>query len=70
MIFQEPMNSLSPVHSVGDQLVEKILLHHKIGQKAAIARAVDAPDKVGIPNPRERLGQLSVLSSAAACGNG
>ncbi len=55
MIFQEPMNSLSPVHSVGNQLVEKILLHHKIGQKAAIERAVDALDKVGIPNPRERL---------------
>ena len=55
MIFQEPMNSLSPVHSVGNQLVEKILLHHKIGQKAAIDRAVDALDKVGIPNPRERL---------------
>jgi peptide/nickel transport system ATP-binding protein len=55
MIFQEPMNSLSPVHSIGDQLVEKILLHHKIGQKAAIERAVDALDKVGIPNPRQRL---------------
>ena len=55
MIFQEPMNSLSPVHSIGDQLVEKILLHHKIGQKAAIDRAVDALDKVGIPNPKQRL---------------
>jgi peptide/nickel transport system ATP-binding protein len=55
MIFQEPMNSLSPVHSVGDQLVEKVLLHHKIGKKAAIERAIDALDKVGIPNPRERL---------------
>lgn len=55
MIFQEPMNSLSPVHSVGNQLVEKILLHHKIGKKAAVDRAVDALDKVGIPNPRERL---------------
>jgi len=55
MIFQEPMNSLSPVHSVGDQLVEKILLHHEIGKKAAIDRAVDALDKVGIPSPRERL---------------
>ena len=55
MIFQEPMNSLSPIHSVGDQLVEKILLHHRIGKAAAIDRAVNALDKVGIPNPRQRL---------------
>ncbi|MBY5541677.1 ABC transporter ATP-binding protein [Rhizobium leguminosarum] len=55
MIFQEPMNSLSPVHTVGDQLVEKILLHHKIGMKAAIERTVEALDRVGIPDPRRRL---------------
>ncbi len=55
MIFQEPMNSLSPVHSVGSQLVEKILLHHPIGKQAAIDRAVEALDRVGIPNPRQRL---------------
>ena len=55
MIFQEPMNSLSPVHSVGSQLVEKILLHHPIGKKAAIERAIEALDRVGIPNPKERL---------------
>jgi peptide/nickel transport system ATP-binding protein len=55
MIFQEPMNSLSPVHSVGDQLLEKIMLHHKVDRKAAIERAVDALNKVGIPNPRSRL---------------
>ncbi|KKX33432.1 ABC transporter ATP-binding protein [Rhizobium sp. LC145] len=55
MIFQEPMNSLSPVHTVGDQLVEKILLHHKIGTKAAIERTVEALDRVGIPDPRRRL---------------
>lgn len=55
MIFQEPMNSLSPVHAIGDQLVEKILLHHRIGTKAAIERAVDALDRVGIPDPQRRL---------------
>ena len=55
MIFQEPMNSLSPIHSVGDQLVEKILLHHPIGKKAAVERAISALDKVGIPDPRQRL---------------
>ncbi|WP_454857127.1 ABC transporter ATP-binding protein [Rhizobium binxianense] len=55
MIFQEPMNSLSPVHTIGDQLVEKILLHHRIGARAAIERTVEALDRVGIPDPRRRL---------------
>jgi peptide/nickel transport system ATP-binding protein len=55
MIFQEPMNSLSPVHTIGDQLVEKILLHHKIGKRAGIDRAVAALERVGIPDPRSRL---------------
>jgi peptide/nickel transport system ATP-binding protein len=55
MIFQEPMNSLSPVHTIGAQLLEKILLHHKIGQAAARDRAVEALDRVGIPDPRARL---------------
>ena len=55
MIFQEPMNSLSPVHTVGDQLTEKIRLHHKLGHRAAIESAVEALDRVGIPDPRSRL---------------
>jgi len=55
MIFQEPMNSLSPVHSIGNQLVEKILLHHRIGRQAAVDRAAEALDRVGIPDPRRRL---------------
>ncbi|TCL68176.1 ABC transporter ATP-binding protein [Rhizobium sp. BK251] len=55
MIFQEPMNSLSPVHTIGDQLVEKILLHHRIAPRQAIERTVDALDRVGIPDPRRRL---------------
>ncbi len=42
MIFQEPMNSLSPVHSIGNQLVEKILLHHRVGRQAAVDRAAQA----------------------------
>ena len=55
MIFQEPMNSLSPVHTIGDQLLEKILLHHKIGKKEAVERAIEALDRTGIPDPRQRL---------------
>jgi peptide/nickel transport system ATP-binding protein len=55
MIFQEPMNSLSPVHSVGSQLIEKIRLHHPLTRHEAVNRAVEALDRVGIPNPRQRL---------------
>jgi peptide/nickel transport system ATP-binding protein len=55
MIFQEPMNSLSPVHTVGNQLVEKVRLHHKLSQRAAVERAVQALGRVGIPDPAARL---------------
>ncbi len=55
MIFQEPMNSLSPVHTVGDQLTEKIRLHHKVNRREADLRAIEALDRVGIPNPKARL---------------
>jgi peptide/nickel transport system ATP-binding protein len=55
MIFQEPMNSLSPIHTVGDQLLEKILLHNKLDRRAATQRAVDALARVGIPDPANRL---------------
>ncbi|PRX01937.1 UNVERIFIED_ORG: peptide/nickel transport system ATP-binding protein [Martelella mediterranea] len=55
MIFQEPMNSLSPIHTIGDQLLEKIRLHHKLSRKAAEDRAVAALERVGIPDPKARL---------------
>ena len=42
MIFQDPMTSLNPVHSIGRQLVETVLLHHDISRKEARARAVEA----------------------------
>ena len=41
MIFQEPMSSLSPVHTVGDQIVEVLQLHWRMGKKAARERTVD-----------------------------
>ncbi|WGF87178.1 ABC transporter ATP-binding protein [Marinivivus vitaminiproducens] len=55
MIFQEPMNSLSPVHTIGSQLVEKILLHHPVTKRQALEQAADALGRVGIPAPRDRL---------------
>jgi peptide/nickel transport system ATP-binding protein len=49
MIFQEPMTSLSMMHTVGDQIVEAILLHFKISKDEARKRAIDMLQRVGLP---------------------
>jgi peptide/nickel transport system ATP-binding protein len=54
MIFQEPMTSLSPVHSIGNQMIEAIRLHMFVSQKDAEQRAVELLSRVGLPQP-ERL---------------
>jgi peptide/nickel transport system ATP-binding protein len=51
MIFQEPMSSLSPVHTVGDQIMEVLILHLKMNKKQARARCVELLGQVEIPNP-------------------
>jgi len=51
MIFQEPMSSLSPVHTVGDQIMEVLLLHLRLSKAEARARTVDLLRQVEIPNP-------------------
>ncbi|MBM4456613.1 MAG: ABC transporter ATP-binding protein [Chloroflexi bacterium] len=51
MIFQEPMTSLNPSYTVGDQIMETILLHQQVDQVEAEARAVKILDQVGMPNP-------------------
>jgi oligopeptide transport system ATP-binding protein len=55
MIFQEPMTSLNPVKTVGEQIAEAIRCHRPVGQGAALERAADLLDLVGIPGPRQRL---------------
>ncbi len=55
MIFQEPMTSLNPVFTVGDQICETLMLHQKLSKSAAMAKAVELLDQVGIPNPTERI---------------
>ena len=50
MIFQEPMSALSPVHTIGNQIVEVIRLHQDATQKQAEAQAIEMLSKVGIPN--------------------
>jgi oligopeptide/dipeptide ABC transporter ATP-binding protein len=55
MVFQEPMTSLNPVYTVGDQIVEAITLHQRLRGKAAWARAVAMLREVGIPAPEQRV---------------
>lgn len=54
VIFQDPMGSLSPLHRIGAQLVETILLHEKMSKKAAEEMAFEWLAKVGIPEPVSR----------------
>ena len=55
MIFQEPMVALNPAYTVGDQVAEGYVIHEGLRKKEAYERAADMLNKVGIPNPRERL---------------
>ena len=55
MIFQEPMTSLNPVFTVGDQVIEAIRLHQELTLQQAKARTVELFNEVGIPNPEQRV---------------
>lgn len=78
MIFQEPMTSLNPVFTVGFQLTEAIRLHREVTHRQAIERSIELLELVGIPSPKERIGdyphQLSggmrqrvMIAMALAC---
>jgi oligopeptide/dipeptide ABC transporter ATP-binding protein len=78
MIFQEPMTSLSPVHTIGDQVTEAILLHTTRDRMQARDLAIDMLRLVGIPNPGQRydefphqlsggLRQRAMIGMALAC---
>src|SRR5690606_14217078 len=54
MIFQEPMTSLNPVFTCGEQIAEAVRLHQKVSPRAALARAVEMLRAVGIPEPELR----------------
>ena len=51
MVFQEPMVSFGPVHTIGEQIVESILLHQDVTKKEARDRAIEVLGRVGIPSP-------------------
>jgi oligopeptide/dipeptide ABC transporter ATP-binding protein len=53
MIFQEPMTSLSPMHTIGDQITEAIMLHQQVDKREAEERAVAMLELVRIANPRQ-----------------
>jgi peptide/nickel transport system ATP-binding protein len=55
MIFQEPLSSLSPVHTVGDQISEAIFLHRPASRRAVRRQVIDLLHRVGIPKPEERI---------------
>jgi oligopeptide/dipeptide ABC transporter ATP-binding protein len=55
MVFQEPMTSLNPVFTVGDQIIEAIVLHQRLGRREAHVQAVEMLGRVGIPSPEHRV---------------
>ena len=55
MIFQEPMTSLNPVYSCGEQIMEALVLHERLGRAAARVRTIELLRMVGIPSPEQRV---------------
>jgi peptide/nickel transport system ATP-binding protein len=55
MVFQEPMTSLSPVHTIGNQIMEAILLHQEVDRTEARRLAIDMLDRVGMPQPERTI---------------
>jgi len=54
-VFQEPMTSLNPVYSIGEQIAEVIRLHEGLGRREALARTIEMLQLVRIPNPERRV---------------
>jgi peptide/nickel transport system ATP-binding protein len=59
LIFQEPMTSFSPVHTVGQQIIEAVLLHSNVSRKEARLRGIEVLRSVGIPKPERRIDEYS-----------
>ncbi len=55
VVFQEPMSSLNPVFTVGDQIAEVLRIHEGIGRRAGRARAIELLGEVGVPDPQLRV---------------
>jgi len=59
LIFQEPMSSFSPVHTIGNQIVEAILLHQVVTPRQAREQAIEILRRVGVSSPEQRVDQLA-----------
>lgn len=57
MIFQEPMTSLNPVYTIGEQIAEMFMLHRRLSRKESWQRAIDMLSRVQIPAPEKRAGE-------------
>lgn len=57
MIFQEPMTSLNPVYTVGQQISESFMIHQNMSKKEAMKRSAEMLELVGIPSPKQRVKQ-------------
>ncbi len=79
MIFQEPMSSFSPIHTIGAQIAEVVEIHEPVGRRAARQRATELLAKVGIPDPVSALDrypsefsggmrQRAMIARALVCG--
>jgi peptide/nickel transport system ATP-binding protein len=78
MVFQEPMTSLNPVMTIGRQISEALILHQRMSNKAALTRAIEMLQLVGIPEPKQRakeyphqlsggMRQRAMIAMALAC---
>jgi len=78
MVFQEPMTSLNPVMTIGRQISEALILHQRMSHKAALRRAIEMLQLVGIPEPQQRakeyphqlsggMRQRAMIAMALAC---
>ena len=78
LVPQEPMASLSPVHTIGNQIGEAIMLHQKVDKNVARAKAIEMLELVGFPHPKQRvdaypyqlsggLRQRAVIAMALSC---
>ena len=55
MIFQDPMTSLNPIHTIGRQIMESLQVHHGLDHRAAERETVELLRRVGLPEPRQRM---------------
>ena len=59
MIFQEPMNALSPVHTIANQMIEAIMLHNDVSKEQAREQSIELLRRVGIPQAEKRIDSYS-----------